>query len=67
MKICEKCSSDIPMYVYINLNLNFWVGLCVPIIHFDSLRCTVWEILANIVGTGSIDHRPIPIIFTSIS
>ena len=33
-----------------------WGGLCVPIIHFDNLRGTVTEILAKIVGTGSIDH-----------
>ena len=34
----------------------FGGGLCVPILHFDTLRCTVSEISAKIVGTGSIDH-----------
>ena len=43
--------------MFINLNLSsLGVILCMLIIHFDNLRCTVSEILAKIVGTGRIDH-----------
>ena len=42
LMICQKC--------YLG------VVLCVLTMHFDNLKCTVSEIFADIVETGSIDH-----------